>query len=107
MAAKKPNKNPYDEYPDDIFKDTRMTFRYHIEELRTRMFLALKWLALFMVIGFILDGVSKSVGNPNIGISFPMLEIITEPIKQQVADFYNRRIEKVWERKRAEVTDST
>src|SRR5437588_780926 len=41
------------EYPDDIFADTRMTFGEHIEELRFRMIRALMWLLLFLVIGFI------------------------------------------------------
>jgi sec-independent protein translocase protein TatC len=94
-ARRRPKKNPFDEYPDDIFKDTRMSFGDHIEELRTRMLRALKWLLLFMVIGFILDAAGKSLGNPKIGIAFPMLKIITEPIESQVRDFYHRRAEKV------------
>jgi sec-independent protein translocase protein TatC len=106
-APTKPKKSIYDEYPDDIFKDTRMSFGDHIEELRMRMIRAGKWLLLFMVIGFILDAIGKSVGNPKIGIGFPMLEIITEPIKQQVSDFYNRRTEKVAADKLAKFTDST
>ena len=79
--ARRPKKNPFDEYPDDIFKDTRMSFGDHIEELRTRMIRALKWLLLFMVIGFILDAIGKSVGNPKIGVGHPMLTIITDPIE--------------------------
>lgn len=104
MAVKKPKKNPFDEYPDDIFKDTRMSFGDHIEELRTRMFRGLKWLMLFMVIGFVLDGVGQTVGNPKIGVGKPMLKVITDPIESQVRDFYYRRAERVAEKRLAEMT---
>jgi sec-independent protein translocase protein TatC len=91
---KRRKKNPYDEYPDDIFADTRMSFGDHLEELRQRMIIAIKWLIFFMVIGFILDGVGSLLGNPRIGIGKPIMVAITEPVKQQVNDFYNRRIER-------------
>src|SRR5437764_678019 len=68
------------EYPDDIFADSRMTFGEHIEELRFRMIRALMWLLLFLVLGFVLDAVGEAVGNKNIGIGRPMLEVITEPV---------------------------
>ena len=84
-------KDKYDEYPDDIFAHTRMSFGDHIEELRTRMIKGLKWLMFFMFIGFILDAVGQSVGNDNIGVGRPMLKIITEPVETQVRDFYFRR----------------
>jgi len=106
-ARRRPKKNPYDEYPDDIFRDTRMSFGDHIEELRTRMFRALKWLMLFMVLGFILDGIGKSVGNPKIGIAFPMLTVITDPIESQVRDFYHRRAERVALKKLTELAEAT
>lgn len=83
-----------DEYPDDIFADTRMTFGEHIEELRTRMIRAIMWLLLFLILGFILDAVGEAVGNESIGIGRPMLKVICDPVESQVRDFYNRRIEK-------------
>jgi sec-independent protein translocase protein TatC len=106
VAPRKPKRNPFDEYPDDIFKDTRMSFGDHIEELRTRMFRAIKWLLLFMVIGFILDAIGKSAGNPKIGIAFPMLQVITDPIESQVRDFYYRRAMNDSARKLAELTNA-
>jgi sec-independent protein translocase protein TatC len=106
LTKKKKRKPVVHEYPDDIFADTRMSFGDHIEELRVRMLWALKWLILFMVLGFILDAIGKSVGNPSIGIAFPMMEVITEPIKQQVGDFYNRRIERVAAERLAGLTQS-
>src|SRR5438067_12974741 len=84
-------KTQHDEYPDDIFAETRMTFGEHIEELRTRMIRALMWLMLFLVLGFILDAVGESVGNKNIGIGRPMLSVMTDPVESQVRDFYYRR----------------
>src|SRR5205085_5183203 len=81
-------KSKFDEYPDDIFADTRMTFGEHIEELRTRMIRALAGLVLFLCIGFVLDGIGESVGNKKIGVGRPMLAVITEPVETQVRDFY-------------------
>lgn len=92
---KRSKRNKYGEYPDDIFKDTRMSFGDHIEELRQRMFAALKWLLFFLVIGFVLDAIGETTKNPKIGVGKPMLKVITDPVEQQVRDFYNRRIEKV------------
>jgi sec-independent protein translocase protein TatC len=94
-ATKNTTKSKYDEYPDDIFKDTRMSFGDHIEELRVRMFAAIKWLLFFLVIGFILDGVGDAMKNPKIGVGKPMLKIISDPVESQVRDFYYRRINKV------------
>ncbi|MCI0701794.1 MAG: twin-arginine translocase subunit TatC [Planctomycetia bacterium] len=87
------------EYPDDIFAHTRMSFGDHIEELRSRMIKGLKWLMFFMLIGFILDAVGESVGNPSIGVGKPMLKVITDPVEQQVRDFYFRRQKKIEEEK--------
>jgi sec-independent protein translocase protein TatC len=100
-------KSKYDEYPDDIFKDSRMSFGDHIEELRTRMLRALKWLLLFLVIGFVLDSIGSTVGNRNIGIGRPMMDIITDPIQQQVEDFYFRRNARITEQKLAELAKTT
>jgi sec-independent protein translocase protein TatC len=107
MAATKPKKSKHDEYPDDIFASTRMSFGDHIEELRHRMFAAIKWLLLFLVIGFILDAIGEAVGNPKIGIGKPMLKVITDPVEQQVRDFYNRRNEKIAKEKFAQAVNST
>jgi sec-independent protein translocase protein TatC len=104
MAAKK---SKYDEYPDDIFKDTRMSFGDHIEELRQRAFKALKWLFFFLVFGFALDAVGEAIGNPKVGVGKPMLKVITDPVEEQVRDFYNRRINRVTEERFAQQMDST
>ena len=96
MAATKiTTKSKHDEYPDDIFKETRMPIGDHIEELRKRMFAAIKWLLFFLIIGFVLDGIGESMKKPNFGVGKPMLKVITEPVETQVRDFYNRRIEKL------------
>ena len=107
IARKKSRKNPYDEYPDDIFKDSRMSFGDHLEELRTRMWRALKWLLIFLMFGFVLDAIGKSVDNPKIGVGKPMLEVITDPVESQVMDFINRRNEKAAREKLAKLTAST
>lgn len=90
----------HDEYPDDIFADTRMTFGEHIEELRTRMIRGIAGLALFMCIGFILDGIGESMGNPRFGVGRPMLAVITQPVEHQVRNFYYDRTVRTEERSR-------
>ena len=94
------------EYPDDMFADSRMSFGDHIEELRYRMIWAIKWLLLFLVIGFILDAIGTAVGNDDIGVGRPMLKVITEPVESQTRDFYNRRTEKLYNEKIAKLTQS-
>jgi sec-independent protein translocase protein TatC len=79
------------EYPDDIFDGSRMSFGDHIDELRTRMLRGIYGLLVCLVIGFILDAIGTAVGNKNIGIGKPMIEIITDPVETQVRDFYYRR----------------
>src|SRR5262245_49059549 len=79
------------EYDDDFFKDTRMSFGDHLEELRWRMWRAIKGLFLCLVIGFILDSIGDQLGIPWIGVGKPMLKIITDPVESQVREFYHRR----------------
>lgn len=99
-------KEKYTEYPDDIFKDTRMPLGEHIEELRYRMIAALKWLLLFLILGFILDGIGSAVGNEDIGIGRPMLKVITEPVESQTRDFYYRRAKRLEAEKLANLRQS-
>ncbi len=105
MAA--PTKSKHDEYPDDIFKESRMSFGEHIEELRVRMLRALKWLLFFLIFGFILDGIGDAIDRPNLGIGKPMLRVISDPVESQVRDFYNRRIEKVGREKLFQQANAT
>jgi sec-independent protein translocase protein TatC len=81
-----------------------MSFGDHIEELRFRMIRAIKYLVLFLTIGFALDGIGYLLHNDNIGVGNPMLHIICDPVETQVRDFYNRRIEKVAEEKLKNLT---
>lgn len=88
-------RNPFGEYPDDIFKDSRMSFGDHLEELRMRMLRALKYLMIFLILGLTLDGIGVLLHNPYIGIGRPMMMVITDPAEEQIRDFYNRRNEKM------------
>jgi sec-independent protein translocase protein TatC len=97
-------KDKYNEYPDDIFKETRMPLGEHIEELRYRMIVAIKWLMLFLVFGFILDGIGSGLERPNIGVGRPMLKVITDPVESQTRAFYARRYEKLANEKLASLT---
>jgi sec-independent protein translocase protein TatC len=79
------------DYDEDFFKDTRMSFGDHLEELRWRMWRAIKGLGLCLVIGFILDSVGDALGKPWIGVGKPMLKIITDPVESKVREFYDER----------------
>jgi sec-independent protein translocase protein TatC len=75
-----------------------MSFGDHLEELRTRMWKAIKGLGFFMIIGFILDGIGDRANIPWLGIGRPMLKVITDPVKQQVKQFYADKAESAAER---------
>src|SRR5262245_25831646 len=92
------NHRRHPDYGEDFFKDTRMSFGDHLEELRTRMWRAIKGLGLFLVIGFILDAVGDRANLPWLGIGRPMLGVITDPVKEQVKQFYADRAEAARER---------
>jgi len=61
-----------DNYPEDIFDESRMSFGDHIEELRSRLIKALYGLGFFLLIGFILDYSGDALGYPSLGIGRPM-----------------------------------
>jgi sec-independent protein translocase protein TatC len=79
------------DYGDDFFKDTRMSFGDHLEELRWRMWRAIKGLGLFLILGFMLDAIGDRAGLPWLGIGKPMIKVITDPVKEQVKQFYADR----------------
>src|SRR5262249_34483308 len=86
-------RRPGPEYDEDFFRDTRMSFGDHLEELRTRMWRAIKGLGLFLVIGFVLDGIGDRGGLPWLGIGKAMVKVIVDPVEQQVKEFYRERNE--------------
>jgi sec-independent protein translocase protein TatC len=67
--------------PEDIFKDTRMSFGEHIEELRSHMLRAIYGFVIGMVVALIF---AKWV-----------FAIITGPVEDQLMVFYNARVDKV------------
>ncbi|WP_020470799.1 twin-arginine translocase subunit TatC [Zavarzinella formosa] len=83
------------DYGDDFFKESRMSFGDHLDELRTRMWRAIKGLAFCLVIGFALDALGDALGQKWLGVGKPMLKIITDPVESQVKEFYHERTERV------------
>ena len=79
------------DYDEDFFRDTRMSFGDHLEELRTRMWKAIKGLGFFLIIGFILDGIGERAHLPWLGIGRPMLRVVVEPVKERVKEYYHDR----------------
>jgi sec-independent protein translocase protein TatC len=69
--------------PEDIFKDTRMSFGEHIEELRSHMLRAIYGFVVGMIVSVVF---AKWV-----------FAIITGPVEAQLMEFYQRRVEKVAE----------
>jgi sec-independent protein translocase protein TatC len=80
---------------DDLFADTRMSFGEHIEELRTHLLRAIKGLLFCLSIGFVLDTFGYLLDRPWIGIGRPMFDVVTQPVKDQLIAFYDRRLEKL------------
>jgi sec-independent protein translocase protein TatC len=64
--------------PDDFFADTRMSFADHIEDLRSHLWRAIKGFLVAMVFSFF--------------IGRAVVEYITAPVKEQLREFYNRRV---------------
>jgi len=79
------------DYSDDFFAQTRMSFGDHLEELRWRMWAALKGLLFCLVLGFVLDSVGTMMDWPNFGIGKPVLELIKKPVEDQMNRFYDNR----------------
>lgn len=80
---------------EDLFADTRMTFGEHLEELRSRLFSALKGLMFFLMIGFALDGAGYLLDLPWLGIGKPMMRVITAPVRHELKAFYDRRMNRL------------
>jgi sec-independent protein translocase protein TatC len=77
---------------DDIFKDSRMSFGDHIEELRTRLFNSVKALFFFVIFGVVLDYVGKELDNPYIGVARPVMRMIVEPVETQARNYYAQKL---------------
>jgi sec-independent protein translocase protein TatC len=90
-------------YDDDFFKDSRMSFGDHLDELRWRMWSALKGMFLIVLLGFVLDGLGDSLNMPWLGIGKPALKIIIQPIEQQTREFYGRRATDIEDRLQKEI----
>ena len=86
------------DYNDDFFKESRMSFGDHLDELRTRMWRAIKGLGLCLVLGFVLDSAGDYLHLPWLGLGKPMLRVITDPVEQQVKQFYQERNEAIQKR---------
>jgi sec-independent protein translocase protein TatC len=66
-----------EQYGDDFFADTRMSFGEHIEDLRGHLVRSLKWFMLGMFLGFF--------------VAKPVLAYITQPVDAAIHRFYEDR----------------
>jgi sec-independent protein translocase protein TatC len=65
--------------PEDFFADTRMTFGDHLEELRLHLWRALAGFGVAVFLSFFIGRAA--------------VNFITAPVKQQLREFYNHRVE--------------
>lgn len=79
---------------EDFFADTRMSFGDHLEVLRKHLWRAIYGLGICMGIGFALDAVGDMINVPSIGIGRPLMNIIQDPVRKALVEFYDRREEK-------------
>lgn len=75
--------------PDDFFKETRMSFGDHIEELRTHLWRAVAGFGIAVFFSFF--------------IGHFVVAWITAPVKQQLREFYKRRQTTVLKQKETEI----
>jgi sec-independent protein translocase protein TatC len=66
--------------PEDFFSDTRMTFGDHLEELRAHLWRAVAGFGVALFLSFFIGKAA--------------VDFITAPVKKQLREFYNRRVEK-------------
>lgn len=65
--------------PDDFFSETRMTFGDHLEDLRIHLWRAVAGFGVAVILSFF--------------IGREAVNFITAPVKQQLREFYNHRVE--------------
>ena len=66
--------------PEDFFAETRMTFGDHLEELRLHLWRAVAGFGVALFLSFFIGKAA--------------VDFITAPVKKQLREFYNRRVER-------------
>jgi sec-independent protein translocase protein TatC len=77
---------------EDLFKDTRMSFGDHIEDLRWHLIRAIAGTLIVLVGVFVLDTIGWATNTP-IGAGKPLMEFIAHPVENELMAFYNRRMQ--------------
>ncbi len=68
-----------------------MSFGDHLEVLRKHLWRAIYGLGICMSIGFALDALGDAINVPSIGIGRPLMNIIQDPVRQALVEFYDKR----------------
>jgi sec-independent protein translocase protein TatC len=93
---------------EDLFRDTRMSFGDHLEELRWHLFRALGGAVMIMLLVFVLDGVgyafqqfdaTRHTWLANIGAGLPVMHFISRPVERELMSFYKARIDHITEKR--------
>jgi sec-independent protein translocase protein TatC len=79
---------------DDLFRDSRMSFGDHLEELRWHLIRAILGAMVILVGVFILDAIGWYFELP-IGAGLPVMHFISRPVEKELLYFYQERIKRV------------
>jgi sec-independent protein translocase protein TatC len=92
-------KSGYDKnnYSEDMFADTRMSFGEHIEDLRVHLWRAIVGFLICLFIGFIIDAIGSGLGLKWFGIGRVALEVIAAPVEKALAKYQDKRAAKIQE----------
>jgi sec-independent protein translocase protein TatC len=86
---------------EDLFRDTRMSFGDHLEELRWHLIRAIAGACVILIGVFVIDGIGYFTNTP-IGAGKPLMNFIARPVERELMTFYRDRIKRVSERQMRE-----
>jgi sec-independent protein translocase protein TatC len=76
---------------EDLFRDSRMSFGDHIEELRWHLIRAIAGALVILTGVFVLDCIGYFTNTP-IGAGKPLMGFIAKPVESELMAFYDRRM---------------
>jgi sec-independent protein translocase protein TatC len=92
-------KSGYDKnnYSEDMFADTRMSFGEHIEDLRVHLWRAIVGFMICLFIGFIIDAIGSALGLKWFGVGKVALDVIAAPVEKALLKYHDKRAAKIRE----------
>jgi sec-independent protein translocase protein TatC len=84
---------------EDLFRDTRMSFGDHLEELRWHLVRAIAGAAVILIGVFVIDSIGYFTNTP-IGAGKPLMNFIARPVERELMTFHRERIKRITQKKR-------